>query len=261
MNFAAFIDIEIPAQTTVEYYDRGAPFQTDNVVNIRPTQLGFDCDATTKPLPFVKASVAIAEEVEKDGFITASEALRVFPRDTWIGAFSLGHVKGMARTCVALSCVLHCKLTGNKVSDLFPKLYTTLQTVCAVFERHSTMTSVALRNAQLSYRGSIRRAHDAATWTGKLRMLKSKGEDGANVIKMYNAMASSGAQLQGGKRAAVLNLMMVPDQAIDAILDTVSRLTAEGAPWTDDAWANKKRRRKSCQGLNLGLLRNYGPSA
>lgn len=71
----------------------------------------------------------------------------------------------------------------------------------------SDRASVALENAKLSARGSIRRAHDVVTWLGKLVMLKSTGLDPAAVLKRWNDMATRESQVTGNKRVCCLALL------------------------------------------------------
>eukprot|EP00973_Karenia_brevis_P073220 10171849-Karenia_brevis.AAC.1 len=127
----------------------------------------------------------------------------------------------MARFHTFLLPSLACYLQKLSVSDCFPQLFRTGVQIHFKLEPHSSLTSVALRNAQLSHRGSIRKSHCAITWIGKLLLLQANGvSDPSSVIKQYNAMASSGGQLTGNKRVAILALLHAPKAALEILMHT-----------------------------------------
>jgi hypothetical protein len=64
-------------------------------------------------------------------------------------------------------------------------------------------------------------------------------KDPANIIKQYNAKASAGGMIQGGKRVAILALLNAPRKALAVLAHTVSSL-GDTAPWLEEAWGNKK---------------------
>ena len=100
-------------------------------------------------------------------------------------------------------------------------------------------TAVALRNAQLSQRGSIRAGHSTATWVVKLGYLLAEGADPSAVLKQYDQVASQGGKLTGQKRTSVLALLKVSALSRALILELVSKLGPEACPWTDETWAHK----------------------
>ena len=113
-----------------------------------------------------------------------------------------------------------------------------------VFENHSTLTSIALRNSQLSHRGSIRQHTCALGWVGMIYKLVDCGalrstDDGSALLKQYNAMASTSGIIQGNQRSSILNLLSAPRDAVSVMLDALSRLSAKGIPWHDDAFSKK----------------------
>ena len=122
--------------------------------------------------------------MDKDGLVTESEPLLsfVFPEDgKRIGGLAadagvflqLGHVKGLGRVTtflLPLACVWwqSSRQPGLRLIDFFPKLVGTASTVHFVLEQFTTYTDIALRNAQLSHRGSLRKAHCVVTWVSSL---------------------------------------------------------------------------------------------
>ena len=113
-------------------------------------------------------------EMDKDGFISDSEPLKIFIRT---GAAHLsanekhkciGYVKGMARVATSLAPVLFCLQYYKNIKELLPTFVQSMHVIHVQIEVHSTMTAVALRNAVLSARGSIREAHCSIVWTMKL---------------------------------------------------------------------------------------------
>lgn len=244
VDFTKWLKEELPPPEDVELIHADSVEASDNTVNATVWSFGFDIGSSTKPPPFAITCRQLASEMDKDGFITSSEPMRAFIRDSSTDTVFqlLGHVKGMARFAVLMAPLVWLwKLTpAQKVIDVFPLLFQTARVIRVVIESHSTVTAVALRNAQLSQRGSIRKAHDSITWVAKLNMLRDKSQDPSNVIKTYNLSASSNAQLNGMKRVAVLALMSVSKEALDVILDCVSLLGFDHCPWIDEAWSFKK---------------------
>ena len=105
--------------------------------------------------------------------MTQDQPLISFVRADVEPPFEVGHVKGLARICTFLlpiACVwLESKTQPSlKLEDFFPKLVGTGCKIMVRFERHTTRTELAIRNAQLSQRGALRKAHDAVTWVGTL---------------------------------------------------------------------------------------------
>ncbi len=112
------------------------------------SRVGFDQVSSTKPPPYASTVRRLVAEMDKDGFVTTSEPLRAFVREGGSPPFHLGHVKGVARTSVLLSCLLVSKLQPEQVPLSLGHV--------------SLMTSVALHDTQLSNCGSIR--HCAVTY-------------------------------------------------------------------------------------------------
>ncbi len=154
------------------------------------------------------------------------------------------YVKGMARVCCALAVadlMLENLQTGSDTGPVV--LRTSLTQVHARRGLQAVdRASIALANAQLSARGSIRRAHDVITWVGKLLMLKQQsGLDPAAVLKTYNDTATSQAAIVGNKRLCCLALLdRAPPQALELLVEHVSQVGTEGSCFPEDAFANKK---------------------
>jgi hypothetical protein len=65
------------------------------------------------------------------------------------------------------------------------------------------------------------------------------GHDAGTLIKLYNAQSSTAAQIQGGKRVSILNLLAAPRMAVKRMLGCISKVSADGSPWGDDVWSKK----------------------
>lgn len=156
------------------------------------------------------------------------------------GSAALRYVKGMARACTILTIA---DLTlGADLRTHHPSLF---RSMSAVRVRRCTVAvdrlSMALENARLSARGSIRRAHDVVTWLGKLQLLRANGQDPAAVLKKWNDSCTREAQVTGNRRLCCLSLLeRAPDSAVELLLAHVSEVGAEGSAFSEDAFANKK---------------------
>ena len=224
-----YLDAELPDMPGVEMWSPGKPLD-NSPVRCRVRDFGFDVASSTKPPPVAAICLRLAQEMDKDGFVTGSEPMRAFLSENKLPPFQLGHVKGSARHSTLLACLLFLHQRGLSVQRILPHVFHTARAVLTVIEQHQNLTSVALRNAQLSARGSIRRAHCAVTWAGKLLILQQHGQDAASVVKQYNEIASSGAQLTGQRRVSVLQLLKAPLEALNVVLECVSTLGADGSP-------------------------------
>eukprot|EP00812_Abedinium_dasypus_P013499 NODE_6_length_4012_cov_2.836998.p1 GENE.NODE_6_length_4012_cov_2.836998~~NODE_6_length_4012_cov_2.836998.p1 ORF type:complete len:488 (+),score=119.05 NODE_6_length_4012_cov_2.836998:195-1658(+) len=241
--FVAFVDAELPRLQGTEYVDplQPAPAWPILPVTCSLKDFGFDVDASSKPPPFKDTTMRLAAEIDAHGYVTDTEPLVSYIRGDVQPPFQFGHVKGMARHSTVLAGVLWAYLRRASVAEFFPELTLTGRAIHVRFESHCSKLSVALRNAALSHRGSIRKAHCAVTWVGKLFLLRSAGHtDGAQIIKTYNDTAPSTAQIKGGKRVSIMALLNCSQEALETLLDCVSTLTSDGAPWSDDTWSNKR---------------------
>ena len=241
-NFALFVQEHLEPVPGKEYWKYEDVMQ-DAPVRCSLTDFGYQSACTTKPLPFKSVVTSLAAEYDVDGYVTQSEPLRSFVRDTPPGPFQLlGHVKGMARHTTVLVGCMWCWLMNVAIDLYFPELARTGREVYTTVEKHTTMLSVALKNATLSFRGSLRKAHCCLVWVAKLIKLKVEWQldDAAGIIKTYNSQASSNAQLQGQKRSSIFAILKCREIAIRTLLLALSILGSEKTPWHDEAWANKK---------------------
>ena len=164
-----------------------------------------------------------------------------------VATFVIGHIKGMARTCSLLAILLVLKFVDENPKVCCKVLHSSVQCISIIFESHASMSSVALRTAQLSHRGSLRKALCALGWVGLLIKLQEQGSltatgeghDAATLINQYNNMTSAQAQIQGSKRVSILNLLTAPRKAVKRMLDCISRVSADGSPWSEDVWSKK----------------------
>ncbi len=159
------------------------------------------------------------------------------PRPFWAS-----YVKGMARATTALALLSLAFEPGGPL----PAGNCFLQSVAVVHCRRGIAAvdraTVALENARLSARGSIRRAHDVITWVGTLYRLQIQCKlSPASVLKTWNATATTQAQVTGNKRMCCLSLLeKAPEKAIQLLLDHVSEHGADQSAFMEDAFANKK---------------------
>ena len=225
-KFGDWLDLELP----IEY---GTTYTVGDWLNLgeqttyysRMSSLGFEEMSSPKPCPQANVCLKLASEMDKDGMVTLSEPLCEFARNdvTNLKYFTTGHVKGQARTSTAVAALLYIYQTGLKITDALPKLWATCSTIAVVFENHSTLTSIALRNSQLSHRGSIRERTCALGWVGMIYKLVDCGalrstDDGSALLKQYNAIASTSGIVQGAQRQSILNLLNVPHDAVAVMI-------------------------------------------
>ena len=97
-------------------------------------------------------------------------------------------MKGMARACTLLTLLY--LIYDSRSAAHFAPLLASATVVSARVEVHADVVCVAIANATISARGSIRLAHDVITWAGKLDKLADQGVVVETVITMYNAQAS-----------------------------------------------------------------------
>jgi hypothetical protein len=141
-----------------------------------PTDFGFDLGSSSKPFALATTCLELAGEMDKDGMVTETEPMLCFVRDGYepeSGNFKLGHVKGLARSGVflfPLACVFWQQKVqpGLKVADVFPKLLGTGSQIHFRLFKFTTLSAVALKNAQLSQRGALRKAHCVIVWVSSL---------------------------------------------------------------------------------------------
>ena len=103
------------------------------------------------------------------------------------------YIKGAARSSVALMLAHTCLSRNLSLQALRPGLWNSLCAVqCKMGSMSNDIISVAMLNASLSSRGSIRRARDVVTWMSKLQVLKVANCDPANITRRWNSVFFGG---------------------------------------------------------------------
>ena len=246
-SFANHLDAMFPR--TVDHWDRA---QTPSVLMdrhvLRPSDCSFALNSTIKPPTFQKVALALIDEFALSGFVSETEPLQVFrPREAVNNhRFQMHYIKGAARCHTAFAVLLYFGILKKKLNEYLPLLASSLHHLVSVNPLiDPSLEQIALKNAQLGQRGSIRRPLDVFSWVKVIFNIAGTGGDtentGKSLIGRWNdQFASKDGKLTGNKRVAVLNLLSAPRTGLDTILNQVARLGAEGACATDDAMSNKK---------------------
>ena len=173
--------------------------------------LGWGDGCSTKPPTFKITANLLLDEYLTNSVQTASEPLSLYqgPEDqvykcslTQEPLFFSCYVKGAARATTLLM-LAHVTMYVLKVDlDTFsPTLFQSMLAVtCRLGIAATDQTSIALENARLSARGSIRKMHDVITWASKLMTLKQKGLSPTEIIRRWNDSSTAAASLNGGKK-------------------------------------------------------------
>ncbi len=246
-KFAEQLNTQLPQLETVSYLEPAHlnRLASKERITLHASMLGFDAACTTKPLPYPTVAKALAEEYLTHGFLTEEEPLIVWStRATDLESlnFTMKYVKGMARSCTLL-CLLDLICTaGCALASACPVLYSSATAILAKQEFHQDVAKVAIANANLSSRGSIRCAHDVITWTVKLKVLQSRHNlQGKAVLEAFNRQATGRAQITGNRRMAALNLLVPScDGALEEMLNLLGNVGPEQVWWQEDAWANRR---------------------
>ena len=100
------------------------------------------------------------------------------------------YVKGAARACtiVHIACVAQQKRIDLQM--VAPQLYHSMLAIAVRRLVCDGRQGIALKNAQLSARGAIRKTHDLATWMAKLMILQKDGLDPSAVLKTWNEIST-----------------------------------------------------------------------
>ena len=92
-----------------------------------------------------------------------------------MGVLQVGYIKGMARVCTILSVLDLLARAGIDLQVVDHRLWHSLRSCyCLIKKDAVARRDVALLNAELSARGSIRRNWDVVTWTGCLLRLQQE---------------------------------------------------------------------------------------
>lgn len=87
--------------------------------------------------------------------------------------------------------------------------------------------------------GDLRRAHDVMTWIAKLRKLQERGYSSDQSLAKWNSKATSSFKLTGTKKIAVQNILALPCEVQELLLQHASRFGA-GSVFSEEAWAFKR---------------------
>lgn len=156
--------------------------------------------------------------------------------------FWLRYVKGAARTCSLLLLAYVAMRQGWDLPLLCPYLQ---ESMLAIYCRQELFVadaeSLAFANAKLSARGSIRRAHCVLTWLGVFQSMKvsDSGPGPSDLIKRWNAQSTREGQLQGAKRAALLQLLSLKEDSVSLLLRHLSDF-GSGTAFPEDAFSHKR---------------------
>ena len=200
--------------------------------------LGYCESCTTKPPPFEDVADELVDEIFKDGFVTSGDPLLVQQppelkptaenpngigfEKLWDGdqngtlpPHSLGYVKGMARSCTILTILHLAHSHSHDLGNLHPKLYTSCLRVWAVHSPESSKRCIALKNAKLSARGSIRKPPNVITilFMGK-RLADCGDTDFPAFLKAFNQQSSRAHQVVGKKAMALKLLLNAPSEVM-----------------------------------------------
>lgn len=244
--FATRMQEMIPPLETVQYWTGGQQaLSSKERINLHPNMLGLMPHATTKPMPYPNTCRALADEILTHGFLTDDDPLTVWlcpGRPGQTTNFGVNFVKGMARSTTLLCLLDLIYHSGRDLANQCPVLLATATVIRATYELHTDLINVAIANANLSSRGSIRAAHDVITWTSKLLMLEANNSgEGKTVLDRFNGQATGRAQVTGNRRVSALNLLAPACHAgVTRMLELLGEVGPEGVFWLEDAWANKR---------------------
>ena len=163
-----------------------------------------------------------------------------------LDSFWMSFVKGHARACTALAMAVI-------IMDHFPDAAAfdaagggnILESLKIIRVRvaivNQDLMAVAVKNALLAHRGSIRQAHDVLAWIQKLEKVSAAtGQNPEDVLLKWNAQCPSDAKVGGNKRLCCMNILKGLDAKCRGLLiDHFSNFGAKGA-FTDDAFVSKK---------------------
>eukprot|EP00435_Cladocopium_sp_Y103_P075808 s119_g65.t1 len=258
-DFAHQLCTAFPRRPHLTYLDQNSsqlPRSSDptHTFKVSLWQLGFLDVCSTKPPKFKVTCAALTDEYVTNTCLTAGEPLLLYQQSDPLPAefqcanqnqdpvFFTHYVKGAARatSMLMLAHVLLNKLQAD-VQLLHPDLHASMCAVyCRVAMTVCDTTSVALENARFSARGAIRKAHDVITWAGKVHGLRAQGLAPSEIIKKFNESATKEAAIMGAKRAALLQLLELPENCLSLLIKHISDFSFEGSAFTETVFSNKK---------------------
>lgn len=212
------------------------------VLFLQLADLSWDAKSSTKPPPFRVTTMSLLDEFLTNTFLTSGDPLLLWQSADPGSSVAWAHyVKGACRSATALLLASLCMRYQWDIGNLSPPLQESLCSVCVQQATcGSDIASVALANARLSYRGSLRKPHCALTWLGKLCLLKSKGIAPSVILKEWNQSCPREAQIKGAKSTSLLALLNLEDEAISFLSQHVSEFGSGGSAFTETCWSNRK---------------------
>ncbi|CAK9104192.1 unnamed protein product [Durusdinium trenchii] len=239
-GFADQLDLEFPPDPAIAYHAGPLPTDPDRLVPLRLKDLGFGSRCSSKPLPFRLTAKQLIDEYLTNNFISRSDPILLVERPDAFDYFWTNYVKGAARSATLLMLASVVMEQSWDLSILNPALQASMVTI---FARQELMIAdseaVAFANPRLSARGSIRRAHCTLTWLGVFQALQKSGLSAPEVLKRWNQQATSASQVTGMRRVALLNLLGMSAEIVDALLAHLSAHAGSTA-FQEDAFANKR---------------------
>ena len=152
------------------------PMDDDKERIFKLTDLGYGSLTTTKGPPRLHTCLSIIDSMFTDGLITQNDPLLIWknPQTMHLNSFWMSYVKGHARSCTALAVAIMLMEKFPDAATLKTAgggtLLASLQTIrVRVAMCAPDVMAVAFKNAQLSHRGSMRKAHDVLAWIKKNR--------------------------------------------------------------------------------------------
>ncbi len=238
--FEAWLEEHCPR--SVQEYPKEMPESTDDKMQtfvVHVSQLGHKQEMTCKAVVDYVTSLKLAEEILKDGFVTATDPIHLGARSQ-PGPFALSYIKGMTRATTLLM-LLYLNYKGEELPNSEKVRQSAGTITCVYFAGRDSVTEVIM-NAKLAQRGALRQANNMVTWAGILRLLSKKGASPQDVMRKWNAETTGSNQIMGQKRQGVMQLLALPQPQLDLVLQIVSESTWAACPFTEDFLAGPKMR-------------------
>ena len=272
-KFAQDLMEKFPAQPDYTYVTSHHLPSEEFVLHLK--DVSWDPCSSTKPAPFQSQTALLLDEYLTNSFITDGDPLLLAQGpDVGRSEFWTVFVKGSARSGTALFLASLAMRYQWGLATLHPALQKSLTFVRGKRSGcNSDTCSIALENARLSARGSLRkqpgqifmmnfrdfclfqyvynmlvtidimmslRSHCCLTWLGKMIILKKAGLSPSAVLREWNNSCTKAAQLQGHKSTALLALLDLSPACIQVLLDHVSLHGSQNSAFTETIWASKK---------------------
>ena len=217
---------ELPAVTEQEM-----AMQPPFVVHVG--KLGFDICCSLKPFPGNDVGNALVEQYTQDGFLTSGDPLLVLQpsellthmmgeddsHSRQLAPFSLGYLKGMARTGSLHALLIVCWKNDLDIKANNSKLFNSIQLIHCHFRPHATKLEEGLSNLKLSVRGSIRKMSNVVQLAITVEQLNKYGlRDFGVFVRRWNQMSGRSHQILGKKALALKYLFDLADKESSTII-------------------------------------------